>query len=93
VFLDWDEEDQAKALAYQRWTAARCPQCGSFPDEWLDERGRLLIDPPYEAEIVSCNGCRAVAEVQEEAHRHDPDDKGLRVRLTVPRPRPEPSPL
>lgn len=83
VFLDWLEEDQAKALAFQRFESARCPQCGTFPNAWLDDAGRLLPDPPFEAELVACYGCRAVAEVQDRAQQEAPDDSGLRARLVV----------
>jgi len=32
-FLTWDQADQDAALTWQAYEAARCPGCGSHPDE------------------------------------------------------------
>lgn len=84
TFLDWDDDDRAKAIAYRRWDSARCGQCGTFPDEWLDERGRVMADPPWEPEVVSCEGCRQIDETRKQIA--DEGVPGLQVRLVPPRP-------
>jgi hypothetical protein len=48
-------------VVYER---ARCSSCGTHPDEWIPadeeirEREPYMIPPPYEAEAVTCGGCR-----------------------------------
>lgn len=52
AFLDWEEDDQDKALAYQREMRKVCSGCGTRQEEW-DE------DPDaYVGWVNRCEGCR-----------------------------------
>lgn len=53
----WLPSDLEGALAYERWQAERCPRCGTFPAEWLDDKGKFLEDEPYEVIAHECPGC------------------------------------
>lgn len=68
-------------IAYRMRESKRCPSCGTFPDEWLDDKGRVLMHAPYEAELVACQGCRELAVVQEEVDKAK--DPGVRAVLKV----------
>jgi hypothetical protein len=50
-YLDWDAEDQAKAMAYQFEDAQRCQMCGTADWEW-EENKRA-----YEPVMTTCWGC------------------------------------
>lgn len=81
-FLDWDPDDQDKALAWQRLRAAACPSCGTFVDEWVDpETGRIVAEQPYVAEAVRCYGCAERDAVAGEIRKAGGDLDGVRVRL------------
>lgn len=67
-------------VAFRRWDSTHCPQCGTIPDSWFDERGRIINPPPFEPEVISCQGCRDVAELRATL---DTGDEGLRVRLVA----------
>ncbi len=64
-FLSWDETDQEAAIEYELHNAERCPHCGTFADEWLDDKGRHKEPQPYIAHTVNCLGCEAIAESRE----------------------------
>lgn len=73
----WLPSDSDKAVLWKMHEAGRCPQCGTFPDEWPDSR---LEDPPYVAEPYRCAGCAEIADERE----HVPsgrDGAGVYVRL------------
>jgi hypothetical protein len=55
----WTDDDRDKQLAWQRWDAERCQHCKTRRDEWLDEHGREVRPPPYEAALQRCPGCHA----------------------------------
>ncbi len=68
VFLDWDPDDQDKALAYMREKAKVC-SCGTRMEEWEDIDP---MNPPYISWSQVCPGCRALEE-----ERHNlPEDSG-----------------
>lgn len=77
-FLGWDELDQDKSIAWMLDERAKCPECGTYPDEWLDDSGRDVDPPPYVTEIVRCIGCVH----QDDAHKRIPKDLvGAKVRF------------
>lgn len=51
AFMEWDREDQAKALAYMFEDAERCSMCGTADWEWQDNRNA------YEPVLATCLGC------------------------------------
>ena len=57
VFLDWEEYDQDKALAWMIEDRTRCQRCGTKPTEWLDKEGYEVEPPPYHATDRRCYGC------------------------------------
>lgn len=62
-FLGWSEHDQAAALAWQSHEAARCPHCGTHPQEWRD-------DPhAYTAQPRGCLGCHLLGTASREHAR------------------------
>lgn len=73
VFLDWDEEDQGKALAHLLHKANQCPRCGQFPEDWIDEEGRLRIPTPKIAQTVACNACSVVQDRQKMIEKENQD--------------------
>lgn len=42
-----------------------CASCGTFPDDWLNEQGQALEEPPFEVNTKRCLGCEALADVRE----------------------------
>lgn len=56
-FLAWSADDQDKAIAYTVRQRARCPSCGTNPDEWVTAGGDPVIPPPYEPTTHVCMGC------------------------------------
>lgn len=71
----WTEEDQDYALAWQAEKARVCSRCGSRPEDWpVDDKGRLLPDPPLEPHHVECVGCDVLDSYDEE-QRHTNDGK------------------
>ncbi len=50
-FLNWDQDDRDKALAYQRWRAEVCPQCGTRESDWVDDEWA------YVTHTWHCKGC------------------------------------
>lgn len=75
LFLAWPEDDQDKAMAWQRLQAAECSGCGTRADEWE-------ADPlAYLGDIVSCPGCVALDQERDNVPE---GTKGVRLRL-VPR--------
>lgn len=60
--------------------AKRCPHCGTFPEDYLDEDGRQKDTPPHVPMAFRCYGCVATAEENEFAKKHD-SKGGLHIRL------------
>lgn len=91
----WTEDDTDVALAWLRDQRERCPRCGSTPGDWpVDEKGRLLPDPPLDAYVHTCIGCDVVAGRYEEmgksrnpgdyvvlAPHRDEEDRGAGRRM------------
>jgi len=96
-FLDWDLDDQHKAVMHQLYKAERCGQCGTHHDEWVDpDTGRRRPELPYVAVSRTCWGCEALAQGEKELEelRQDPTKRvpgGTRVRLERPKPGPDPA--
>jgi len=51
VFLDWNPEDRAKAIAYSMEQALRCTMCGTAQWEWDEDKFA------YTALDEFCKGC------------------------------------
>lgn len=64
VFLEWDDEDRAKALAWKIEQSLKCPSCGTAQWEW--EEDKFAYDPVEEI----CPGCE-----RKDLVRDDPDYK------------------
>jgi len=64
-FLEWDEDDQDKAISWMLDQRFRCPHCLTYPDEWLDDEGRRMDPPPYHAASSRCYGCVTLEELRE----------------------------
>lgn len=58
-FLEWDELDQDKALAWLREQATVCKGCGTRKAEW--DRDRFA----YVGQIKYCPGCEVLAMEQD----------------------------
>lgn len=63
-FLDWEDEDRAKAIAWVAEQGTKCPNCGTADWEW--ERD------PYAYEPVAniCHGCEVKEYAREETANH-----------------------
>lgn len=64
-FLGWDDADQAKAIAYERWRNHHCPHCRQWRPAWEDEDGKVLKDPPFEVVEAVCGSCEAIGYHEE----------------------------
>jgi hypothetical protein len=76
-FLSWDPVDQDKAIAWALHKGQQCKQCGTFPDEWLDEKGMPVDPPPYMAGSEICLGCAELDAKRKEL----PDGRETQYRL------------
>lgn len=65
-FLTWPEDDQDKAIAHLLHGRSQCGQCGTNPQDWVDEEGIPVEPVPYVAEAIRCYGCSAIAEVRQD---------------------------
>ena len=63
---EWTENDRLKVLAYMQWKGSICPNCGTRNEDWVDERGRLLDEPKYEAATYKCYGCEQLDMLREQ---------------------------
>lgn len=80
-FLSWPDDDQDKALAYERYLAGVCSGCGTHRDDWKADR------QAYVAEIGSCIGCETVDQGRKQIEANVPEDQrhsGIFVQL-IPR--------
>lgn len=55
-------------------------------EDFRDEEGRLLPDPPYEIEVNRCAPCELIEEAKEELK--EADTAGLQLRFRKARPHP-----
>lgn len=60
--------------------AYRCPHCGTFPDDYLDEEGKQKDIPPNIPYSIRCYGC-VVLESENELARKNDTKGGLHIRL------------
>lgn len=84
----WSPSDSALAVAYERWLrieeAATCPTCGTRHTDWIDPDTKRLVDfDPWEAQTVTCYGCKTVAEARSLLPR---DDTSTGVSVILARP-------
>lgn len=48
------------------YEAARCPNCGTFPNDWIDpEDGTQMEPPPLEVKTIKCYGCIDLEDTRE----------------------------
>lgn len=85
----WDDVDAALAIAYEQWRrldqAARCHTCGTRPEDWTDEGGHHLLEPAWDLEDVTCEGCRRRDARQEELRTAgDTAGRTVRFRAHIP---------
>lgn len=74
----WLDDDQDKVAAFLRLRREVCARCGTVDSDWLDADGHYREDPPYEAVVYRCHGCREL----EAALATVPDgEKGVRAAL------------
>ncbi|GAA4849754.1 hypothetical protein GCM10023403_10690 [Pseudonocardia benzenivorans] len=74
----WTDEDRDKALWWLIHDNAKCPNCGTRPDEWDPAKGGH--DHAYLAELHKCWGCDTSAGAEQAI---DEKDRGtVSVRLT-----------
>ena len=82
---EWTESDRLWALAWQAAQRERCPHCGTYGDEWRDEKGRILDEPPWVVDSITCGGCEAKGRLEKLIHKQAPDKRGVYVFLRRPR--------
>lgn len=70
-FMEWEQEDQAKAIAFVFEDAERCQMCGTAEWEWEENRRA------YEPVLSTCWGCY-YKEIAREGQEIGP---GVTVRL------------
>jgi hypothetical protein len=63
-FRKWDPEDRDKVLAYMEFHGRVCQRCGTRPEEWLDEDGKLIEPLPYSPVSTKCHGCVTLEEAR-----------------------------
>jgi hypothetical protein len=56
---EWTDEDQDKALAWNRVQSSLCPGCRTRRDLW---REHDHTDPPYMGQIDQCPGCQMLEQ-------------------------------
>ncbi len=78
-FLGWHDTDQTKAIAYERWLADHCRACGQRQSEWRDEKGKELLDPPFELVESVCPSCAWREEWEDERREKKERRAGLQI--------------
>lgn len=79
VFLEWDPEDRAKAMAQVMHEGERCSLCGTAPWEWEENRYA------YEPEEHMCHGCYLKQSYNESLGKTLPGTTVELVRVTSQR--------
>lgn len=59
TFLNWSQADQDAALQWQADENARCPSCGTHPQDWREDREHS------HAHIRACRGCEKKQQLAE----------------------------
>jgi hypothetical protein len=84
VFRSWLPDDQDKALGWLAYGHSTCPECHTFPEDYLDQDGREIYPPPFLVQTERCGGCLLIkAKIREIGEKNL---TGLSMRL-VPNPR------
>ncbi|MFG2956362.1 hypothetical protein ACGF5O_21895 [Streptomyces sp. NPDC048291] len=60
----WSDLDRAKALAWQQWQRAVCPDCRTRLDEWDQAVGGHRH--AYVTDTVRCPGCELIAQERDQ---------------------------
>lgn len=60
---------------------ATCSRCGTRPDEWREENGRLKRDQPYAAVVETCPGCAAIDAMWKAETKDTTERPGARPSL------------
>jgi hypothetical protein len=81
TFLGWLEEDQDKAIAWQRSKLGRCQECGTPIHEWVDASGEAVEPPPYVVTTAYCVGCATVKEERDRIKASGSDDRADTVKV------------
>ncbi len=81
-FLSWPEDDQDKAVAYARYKAESCPQCGTRDSEWDPAEGGDRF--AYRAVEHICAGCQTRGDL-ERALQDRGDEQSGRYIVLIPR--------
>lgn len=71
----WTEDDQDKALAYERYTRAKCGNCNTSLEEWEEDQFA------YVGHQWRCPGCEII---EQERGTVPEDQKGVQVGI-IPR--------
>jgi len=87
-FLAWSDDDQDKALAFERRRQVRqgalCPSCGTEPSDWVDSTGRRLAEPAWIVETTSCQGCDEIDAARSQIGDQERHRVHVRLRPTTP---------
>ena len=62
--------------------STKCPNCGTIPEEWIQENGRWVEPPPYVTRVTRCTGCIAIDEEKKQAAQYDEEMVGVYIGLT-----------
>lgn len=60
---------------------AKCPNCGTYPQEWVDSEGRDKWPMPYMVASTKCLGCVTLKEERDLIEREEVDSTGLFLHL------------
>lgn len=58
-------------IEFVRYKRTVCQRCGTRHEEWVDEHGVPLQDPPYVAIHHRCHGCATRAAASNSRTKHD----------------------
>lgn len=74
----WDPDDIDMAIAFERYQAGICRECGIHRDDWpTDEH-----DPPFEVHASRCHGCATLAAFwHEQKDRSERETAGVKAAL------------
>lgn len=60
VFLEWDPDDQDKALGFEKEQSKACSGCGTRKEEWDLDRFAFVADS------WTCPGCEVLAQARDD---------------------------
>lgn len=67
---EWTDEDVAWHMAYLRWKADQCPQCGLQLSETTEMRDGEPVRTYTVPHPFRCHACTAIARSQEQRAKH-----------------------